>query len=133
MTTRTNFYCQNVVGDANFSIDEWNKAYEEVKNESEEIQRLVLDAPPPCKEQCFACLAIVGERRRKTIELINGADKNDISKVAERLYAEANPKTKMNVPSFAYEEVEKSNHRRIKANSDLNLYEWCKNEKLKNP
>lgn len=60
------FFCQNVSGDVNFSIDEWNKAYDEVKDKSEEIQRLVLDAPPPCNEQCFACMVIVGERRLKT-------------------------------------------------------------------
>lgn len=65
------FYCQNVVGDANFSIDEWNKAYEDVKNKSEEIQRLVLDPPPPCEKQCFDCIAIVGERRNKTQELLS--------------------------------------------------------------
>lgn len=59
------FYCQNVCGDVDFSIDEWNKVYDEVKNMSEEIQRLVLDDPPPCKEQCFACMAIVGETRKK--------------------------------------------------------------------
>jgi len=67
--SQLHFYCQNVVGDQNFSIDEWNKAYQEVKNMSEDIKRLVLDDPPPCKEQCFACMAIVGERRLKTKNL----------------------------------------------------------------
>ena len=65
-----NFYCQNVCGDLNFSIDEWNKAYQEVKDKSEEIQRLVLD-PPVCNKQCFDCMAIVGERRTRTQELLN--------------------------------------------------------------
>lgn len=69
------FYCQNVVGDTNFSIDEWNKTYEEVKDKSEEIQRLVLDPPPPCKEQCFDCVAIVGARRKKTLELLSRTTK----------------------------------------------------------
>ena len=66
------FYCQNVAGEVNFSIDEWNKAYEEVKDKSEEIQRLVLDPQPPCKEQCFDCMAIVGERRKRTQEFLSG-------------------------------------------------------------
>jgi hypothetical protein len=60
------FYCQNLVGDVNFSIDEWNKAYQDVKDKSEEIQRLVLDPPPACREQCFDCAANVGARRKKT-------------------------------------------------------------------
>jgi len=53
---------------------------------------------------------------------------NDIIKVAEKLYYEANPSTKMDVPSFAYEKVEAANRRRIKAQSKLSLYDWCKKE-----
>lgn len=53
---------------------------------------------------------------------------NDVIKVAERLYYEANPTTKMDVPSFAYEQVEKANHRRLASNSELSLYDWCKQE-----
>ena len=53
---------------------------------------------------------------------------NDIIKVAEKLYYEANPTTTMDVPSFAYEQVERANKRRIKSNSELNLYDWCKME-----
>ena len=53
---------------------------------------------------------------------------SDIIKVAEKLYYEANPNTKMDVPSFVYEKVEAANSRRIKAQSKLSLYEWCKNE-----
>ena len=68
------FYCQNLVGDVNFSIDEWNKAFEEVKDKSEEIRRLVLDSPPACEKQCFDCIAIVGERRAKTQQRLSGSD-----------------------------------------------------------
>lgn len=61
------FYCQKVVGDANFSIDEWNKQYK-ICND------LGIDMPKEdqeeCKEQCFNCLSIVGERRLKTQKLI---------------------------------------------------------------
>lgn len=53
---------------------------------------------------------------------------NDIITVAEKLYYEANPDTKSDVPSFAYEQVEGANKRRIKAQSNLSLYEWCKKE-----
>jgi len=53
---------------------------------------------------------------------------NDIIEVAEKLYYEANPSTKMDVPSFAYEKVEAANRRRIKAQSKLSLYDWCKKE-----
>lgn len=53
---------------------------------------------------------------------------SDIITVAERLYREANPNTKMDTPSFAYEQVESANRRRKEANSDLSLYDWCKME-----
>ncbi len=53
---------------------------------------------------------------------------NDVIEVAEKLYYESNPNTKMDVPSFAYEKVELANIRRIKAQSKLSLYDWCKKE-----
>lgn len=53
---------------------------------------------------------------------------SDIITVAERLYYEANPNTKMDVPSFAYEQVEAANKRRHLAKSELSLYDWCKKE-----
>ena len=57
---------------------------------------------------------------------------NDVIEVAEKLYYEANPNTRMDVPSFAYEQVEKANNRRVRANSKLSLYDWCKAELLNN-
>lgn len=62
------FYCQRLTG-GGFDINEWNKAFDEVKDSSREIQKLVLDSPPACKEQCFDCIAIVGERRKATKNL----------------------------------------------------------------
>ena len=53
------------------------------------------------------------------------ADSNVI-KVAEKLYYKANPNSKRDVPSFAYEQVEKQNEIRLKAKSELSLYDWCK-------
>lgn len=52
----------------------------------------------------------------------------DIIETAEKLYYEANPNTKMDVPSFVYEKVEKANYRRLAENSQLSLYDWCKQE-----
>jgi hypothetical protein len=61
-------------------------------------------------------------KRRKRIAM------NDVVTVAEQLYYEANPNTKMDIPSFAYEQVESANKRRIAAQSKLSLYDWCKQE-----
>ena len=55
-------------------------------------------------------------------------EENDVIAVAEKLYYEANPHTRMDVPSYAYEQVAKANRRRLDAMSELNLYEWCKLE-----
>ena len=63
------FYCQNICGDVNFSFEEWDKAYEEVKIFSNEIREIALATPPACKEQCFACFSIVADRRLKTKKL----------------------------------------------------------------
>lgn len=61
-----NFYCQQKCGSQDFSINDWNKALKfcndagiEGKERSE-----ILDGKP-CKEQCFNCIAIVGETRLK--------------------------------------------------------------------
>jgi hypothetical protein len=65
----SNFYCQHLVGYVDFSIDEWNKTYNEIKdmNLTEEERSFILHGPQKgCKEQCFTCMAIVGERRLKT-------------------------------------------------------------------
>ena len=51
---------------------------------------------------------------------------NDVIQVAEKLYYEINPDSKMNVPSFVYETVEKWKHEWLKSQSELTLYEWIK-------
>ncbi len=53
---------------------------------------------------------------------------NNVIETTKKLYYEANPNTKMDVPSFAFELVEKSNKRRIEAKSALSLYDWYKFE-----
>jgi hypothetical protein len=58
-------------------------------------------------------------------------DENDVMQVAEKLYYEANPNTKMDVPSFVYEKVEAANKRRISQNSNLSLYDFCKQKQAK--
>jgi len=66
----TNFYCQQKCGQVDFSIDEWNKAYKEINAMpiSEEEKQKLIDGDP-CKQQCFDCIAIVGERRIKNQKL----------------------------------------------------------------
>jgi hypothetical protein len=63
------FYCQKLTGDENFSIEEWNQVYDSIKDaglsEAEE-NRILFGDEEGCKEQCFACMAIVGQRRLKT-------------------------------------------------------------------
>ena len=63
------FYCQHLTGDVNFSIDEWNKVHDQIQGMglSEKEEKFILFGPQECcKEQCFDCMAIVGERRLKT-------------------------------------------------------------------
>jgi hypothetical protein len=65
-------YCQKVCGDENFSIEEWNNTYNSINNsgltEAEE-NYILFGSGEECKEQCFSCMAIVGERRLKTKQL----------------------------------------------------------------
>lgn len=56
----------------------------------------------------------------------NDKNLNDVIYVAEKLYYEANPETKMDVPSFVYEKVEAANKKRLASGSELNLYHWYK-------
>ena len=54
----------------------------------------------------------------------------NVIEVAEKLYYEANPSTKMDVPSMVYVKVHNANRRRIQAQSKLSLYDWCKQEMI---
>lgn len=61
------FYCQRITGDANFSIEEWNKQFKL-------CCELDMDMPPdpePCDKQCFDCMAIVGNQQTKTKKLLH--------------------------------------------------------------
>lgn len=89
------FYCQNLTGDVNFSIEEWNKAFDEVKDMSSEIQRLVLGDPPACEEQCFACMAIVGEQRKKTAHLTGKSEDSPARKFYLEWKAKGKPPHEM--------------------------------------
>ena len=60
--------------------------------------------------------------------VVGSFNSDDVIEVAEKLYYEANPNTKPDVPSFAYEQTEKANQRRFIAQSKLTLYDWCKQE-----
>lgn len=65
------FYCQKTCGSEDFTIEEWNKVSEDLEetNLSQQEKWDIL-FPPHCEKQCFDCMAIVGERRLKTKELI---------------------------------------------------------------
>ena len=67
-----NFYCQIKCGEVDFSIQEWNKAFNEIiaMPISQAEQEKLLN-PEPCKEQCFDCIAIVGETRLKNLKIAN--------------------------------------------------------------
>ncbi len=54
---------------------------------------------------------------------------NDIIEVAERLYREMNPHSLQDVPSFAYERVEKWSLEWLQSKSNLTLYDWIKENK----
>ena len=59
-------------------------------------------------------------------------NKNNTIEVAEKLYYEMNPNTKMNVPSFAYEITEDWEKEWLNSQSELTLYDWIKeNKKMK--
>lgn len=62
-----NFYCQQKCGEVDFSIEEWNKAFKEIMAMPiSEAEKNKLLNGEPCKEQCFDCIAIVGEQRQKS-------------------------------------------------------------------
>ncbi len=61
-------------------------------------------------------------------DVVGSFNPDDVIEVAERLYYEANPNTKSDVPSFVYEQTEKANKRRFMEQSKLTLYDWCKQE-----
>ena len=67
-----NFYCDNKAG-GDFDIAQWDKAFKkciEQELTEEEIDKIL--EGDPCKDQCFDCMAIVGNRRRETQALIKG-------------------------------------------------------------
>ena len=61
-----NFYCQQKCGEIDFSIDEWNKSYLEIEAMpiSQAEKDKLIDGEP-CDKQCFDCMAVVGETRKK--------------------------------------------------------------------
>lgn len=56
-------------------------------------------------------------------------DNNNLVQVAEKLYREKNPESKMDVPSFVYETVEHWRIEWLQSNQDISLYEWIKQNK----
>lgn len=67
------FYCQKLCGSDDFSIDDWNEAFEYCEKENiQGIERDKILNPElfPCEKQCFDCNANVGERQLRTKELL---------------------------------------------------------------
>ena len=64
----SNFYCQRMCGDTNFSIDEWNSVERSIRHLPQKQQDNILfpETLGQCNKQCFDCMAIVGERQLKT-------------------------------------------------------------------
>lgn len=56
-------------------------------------------------------------------------DNNNLVYVAEKLYREKNPESKMNVPSIAYVIVEHWRIEWLQSNQDISLYKWIKENK----
>lgn len=62
-----NYYCQKKSGAIDFSIDDWNDAYNYcVENESSEVEMSKILEGSKCKSQCFDCMAVVGDRQERT-------------------------------------------------------------------
>lgn len=69
----TNFHCRKWHGDPDFSIEEWNETAENLDKidiSEEERNKILFPHTNPCENQCFDCMADVGERRKRTQELI---------------------------------------------------------------
>jgi hypothetical protein len=72
-----NFYCLNTCAggkdfkvNGEFSIEKWNNINDELeKLEVPEDEKMSILFPEQCKEQCFDCMAIVGETRQKNKHL----------------------------------------------------------------
>jgi hypothetical protein len=67
------FYCKKVCGDDNFSIEEWNKASkmcDDTGITGMERDKILHPDLFPCTNQCFDCIATVGERQKRTADLI---------------------------------------------------------------
>jgi hypothetical protein len=55
-------------------------------------------------------------------------DNNDVIEVTRKLYFEINPNTKMDVPSYAFEQTERAKKRWLAAGSKVSLYDFCMSE-----
>jgi len=71
MTDKKTFYCKIHSGSL-YSIEEWNLTQKslEFTNLTEKEKQDIL-FPKVCNNQCFDCMAEVGETRLKTQKLIN--------------------------------------------------------------
>ena len=71
MAMGSNFYCRQKTGEVTSDPEYWKYVDEIWKMDIPESEKRKLMDGPECKEQCFDCMAIVGERRIKTQKLID--------------------------------------------------------------
>ena len=65
------FYCQKVCGDEEFSIEEWNKAFEYCEKAGitgTERDKILNPELFPCENQCDDCINIVLDTQKKNKE-----------------------------------------------------------------
>ena len=67
------FYCKMVCGDPEFSIDEWNKAFDYCNRlgiEGEERNRILNPEMFPCETQCEDCMNTVLDTQAKNRKIL---------------------------------------------------------------
>ena len=60
---------------------------------------------------------------------MENTQENNLYWVAETLYKEQNPNTRMDVPSSVYETVKRWRDEWSQSGSELTFYAWCKENK----
>ena len=69
VTEKKNFYCQNLCGEEDFDIEEWNKAFQFCLDAGlSEVEKSKILHPKGCKTQCNACINIVLDTQAKNKE-----------------------------------------------------------------
>lgn len=107
-----------------FNLNEFTPAERAIHDAVIEVEKLTAD------KRLTKAITLLNEARILVADFVDGVpvvpNLYDVVDVGNKLYYEANPDAKSDVPSFVYEQVETANRKRIEAKSNLNLYDWCK-------